>query len=222
MNQKIKNLFYLLSLILFPAMSQAVPPVAELHTILNNIHSLQAGFSESVSKPNGQTLPAIKGQVYLQRPAQFRWEIQQPSKQLLITDGENFYNYDIELEQVTIQKLNRAVMSTPIFLLSMPAEEIEKYFTVIKKSSPPDVQWFHLQVKEHNNNEQMQLFESIEMIFKQGALTTMSFMDNLGQNAELQFHNLVINRKLSAKLFSFNSPKNVDVIDWRSKFEELG
>ncbi|OUS40383.1 hypothetical protein A9R00_06300, partial [Oleispira antarctica] len=64
-----------------------------------------------------------------------------------------------------------------------------------------------------------QLFDSLELSFnklaQQQVLQQMIIRDASGQLTEIQFTDAINNPKLDAKLFTFDAPADIDVIDGR-------
>jgi outer membrane lipoprotein carrier protein len=193
----------------FSACSVAQPAADDLAKILSNLQSMRAHFSQQVLDGKGHTMQQSSGTFALKRPGKFRWETEQPVKQLLIADGTKIWVYDKELQQVTIQAQDNQGGNSPAMLLSGSIPALKKNFQVSFLQKPAATgSWFLLRPK---NKDAM--FQSVELNFIDDKLQGMRLIDNLGQASVLQFSNVINNPVLPLNLFQFKAPKGVDVID---------
>ncbi|MES2142062.1 MAG: outer membrane lipoprotein chaperone LolA [Pseudomonadota bacterium] len=178
----------------------------ELAKLLNRLQSLQANFTQTVMDGRGQILQKTSGQMVLQRPGRFRWEVNQPNRQLLVADGKRIWFYDIDLQQVMIQKQQMTGANSPAALLSDSPKNITQNFNV---NILMDVQGFYLIPKDKNS-----LFQSITLIFQQNMLREMRLLDKLGQQTVIDFSQVKLNPNLTPETFRFVLPKdkNVEVV----------
>lgn len=145
----------------------------------------------------------------MQRPGRFRWQVSKPIPQLIIANNDKLWIYDQDLEQVTIRSLKQGAGEAPALFLSRDNATVENDFTVSQvKQNVPDWQWYKLVPKKADN-----MFESIQMGFKQNQIQEMKLSDNLGHTTRIQYQKIQANTSLAASLFEFHAPGNVDVID---------
>lgn len=194
--------------IIFPCVVFAGSPTQELIKLLSSFHSLQANFVQSVVNDKPDITQHLSGQVFLQRPNLFRWEIQQPSQQLIIADGANIWVYDADLQQATKQKIDYRQSNNPAMLLSGSLKDLPKNFIITKLSKSDIGEWFELKPKASNA-----MFQKIQVQFVNGKLTTMYVTDNLGQHTKLIFTDVRINPTLKPILFKFKPSPNIDVVE---------
>jgi outer membrane lipoprotein carrier protein len=187
----------------------AQTPAVELKQILTNLHSLQAHFAQTVFDGNGRVLQQSSGLMTLQRPGLFRWETEQPAKQLLIADGSKVWFYDAELEQVTVQKQQTINANSPALLLSGTDQQLTEDFMVTRQmAANRNVQIFKLLPRANNN-----LFQSVQLVFWNQQLQKMRLIDSLGQATIINFSQVQTNPPLRAALFHFVIPRGVDVVN---------
>ncbi len=195
-------------LIVFPCIIFASSPAQELIELLSSFHSLQANFVQSVVNDKPDVTQQLSGQVFLQRPNLFRWEIQKPSQQLIIADGINIWVYDADLQQATKRKIDYRQSNNPAMLLSGSLKDLPKNFIITKLSKLPKGEWFELKPRTGNT-----MFQKMRVQFVNRKLSTMYVTDNLGQRTKLVFTNVRINPKLKPVLFKFKPSPNVDVVE---------
>ncbi len=203
-----KFLKRILSLIIVLVSMQTVwaATADELAQLLNSLKSSKADFTQMIMNGRGQILQQTSGTMTLQRPGHFRWEVRSPNRQLLIADGQHIWFYDIDLQQVTIQKQQTADASSPAALLSDAPKNLATHFII---SPLTDVQGFHLVPKDKKA-----IFQSISLIFQQNKLREMRLIDKLGQQTVVNFSQVELNPYLAPQTFHFVIPtnKNIEVV----------
>ncbi|MDF2691027.1 MAG: outer rane lipoprotein carrier protein LolA [Gammaproteobacteria bacterium] len=191
-----------LGLSLFVSSVFAASPVS-LDSLLSNFQSLQANFAQ-ISQTQGQASQQVTGTLAIQKPNRFRWEVLQPNPQLIVADGKNLWNYEEDLQQVTVSPIGQALSNTPMLLLSGEVTQIKALFNV-QALSPYQYQ---LTPKQADN-----LLKSVVIGFDQnGRLASLILTNNMGQVTQIQFNQVKLNPALPAKLFQFIPPNGADVL----------
>ncbi|EKE00636.1 MAG: outer-membrane lipoprotein carrier protein [uncultured bacterium] len=181
----------------------------ELAQLLNDTHTMQATFEQfAVNSKGVQVGQKTTGLMMLERPGKFRWETKQPSSQLIIINGAKLWVYDIDLEQVTKRKMDYQRPGNPAMLLSGSTATLKQMFKITKLKKPGEGIWFELKPKSKNSD-----YKWLRMWFIKGLPTAMYVFDNLGQQSEIHFADVVVNAKIPKDKFIFVAPKNVDVLD---------
>ncbi len=168
--------------------------VENLKNLLAPMQTLQANFSQKICNDKQLTLQTLSGAVYLQRPGLLRWEVHKPESRLLVVDKTKIWNFDAELEQVVVKKVDK----------SGQLELLESQFTI----KQIDAQNFELRPKDSNAP-----FQLIKVQFNKKILSGLSVLDQLGQNSIFSFKAVVLNKPIAAKMFIFTPPKGVDVVE---------
>lgn len=200
--------FFLFFLCFFYLPAYANTPSTSLIQLLNNVRSMQADFTQVVSDNRGKAVNKTRGHMALQRPGKFRWDTQQPNKQLIVTNGQKVWIYDPDLEQVSIRYLTKEAGETPALLLSNTNATLENDFRVQMLSDDSSLQWFLLTPRDKGS-----MFEAIRLGFANQQIRQMQLQDHLGHVTRIRFDRIVVNATLSPSLFTFRPPANVDVID---------
>lgn len=173
---------------------------------LNNLHTFQSDFTQSVFTPNNQTKQKSKGLIVVKNPNKFYLEYNEPYKLIYVADGKKLWSYDEDLEQVVVKEQGNLLINTPAMLLGNPKDLTKSY--VIEKTGVIDgLLWFELTPKSDNSN-----FETVGFAFDGDKLVAMEMRDNFGQTTRLDFRNIIKNPKLAKNRFKFTPPKDVDVI----------
>ncbi len=187
---------------------------AELKTVLSQLESLQGNFKQQISTEQGKILQQCEGKMWLKKPGKFRWEVQGKEQRTVVADGKQVWDYDVELEQVTVQQLTKGQNSAPIFFLTGDVNGIARDFTVSvitpsNKHFKDSDQAFELKPKAAQGS-----FQWIRIGFKNKALTELELLDHLGQHSSFIFDKLQLNANIPTKLFQFTPPKGVDVVGY--------
>lgn len=170
---------------------------------------MQADFTQNVNDNRGKVIQKSYGRMAMQRPGKFRWQVTKPIPQLIIANQSRLWIYDPDLEQVTIRSLTRVAGETPALLLSHVDGQLNNDFSIASApNSSAKMLWFTLTPKKSDST-----FATVEMAFLNKQIQVMRLKDHLGHTTLIQFKNIKTNLNLSASLFTFKAPKNVDVID---------
>jgi outer membrane lipoprotein carrier protein len=144
--------------------------------------------------------------MWLSRPGLLRWEVEAPYSQTVVSDGDDVYMYDPDLEQVTIQAMDDRVTHTPALLLSGSIDELtESYEVFYAQDGGEDV--FTLVPISVDT-----LFEELSMVFDADTLTELWMMDSTGQRTSITFSDITRNGNIDRSMFDFEIPEGIDVI----------
>src|SRR3989304_8907817 len=133
--------------------------IHKLKEFIAATHSAEADFTQVVLDQNGKRIQSASGIMQFQRPGKFRWTYQKPYEQIIVGDGQKFWLYDVDLNQVTVKKLDAALGSSPAALLS-GSNEIERGFTLSEDGSRDGLDWLQAIPRAQDSG-----FEKIRMAF---------------------------------------------------------
>ena len=194
-----------LIILMLASLASAAAPSPVQH-YFHSLQSLRADFIQRVFDERGQVLQASSGQMLMRKPGQFRWDYRTPAEQVIVADGERLWAYDVALAQVTVRKLDQALGSTPLALLS-GAAPIEEAFTVGGVRNRDGLDWYDLTPKQPQPE-----FRLLRVAFRGDALISLELEDNFGQRTRLDFQKLERNPPLDPALLKFTPPPGVDVV----------
>ena len=204
MIRPLKLIVLMLSLLLaLPAGTATSSPVQRY---FQNLQSLRADFIQRVFDEQSRVMQTSSGQMLMQKPGKFRWDYRTPAEQIIVADGERLWAYDVGLAQVTVRKLDRALASTPLALLSGVAP-IEETFTVGGVRNRDGLDWYELTPKQPQPE-----FRLLRVAFKGETLVSLELEDSFGQRTRLDFQKLERNPTLDPALLKFTPPPGVDVV----------
>jgi chaperone LolA len=200
--------YFIAALMLFAATFTAhAAAIEKLKAFIAATHSAQANFTQEVLDQNGKRIQGASGIMQFQRPGKFRWSYQKPYEQLIVGDGTRFWLYDVDLNQVTVRKLDKALGSSPAALLS-GSNEIERGFKLTEDGNRDGMEWLQATPKGQDSS-----FNQILMAFNaQSELVVMELNDMFGHKTVLRFSAMQRNPKIPEKQFHFTPPKGADVL----------
>ncbi len=194
-------------LLLSGAATAEIDATQHLQDKLKDLRVFQSDFTQTVLSSSGVVQQSTQGEMAVKRPGLFYWQTFAPFEQTLVSDGEQLWSYDPDLEQVTVQAVAQRLSDTPAMLFSGEVDGLSDSYD-IDSVQLDDTSWqFRLIPKQPDS-----LFEELRLTFSKDTLTQMHMLDSLGNRSSLEFNNVQINGKLDETLFQFTPPEGVDVI----------
>jgi outer membrane lipoprotein carrier protein len=198
-----RNLFVLLSTIMLAVASAGSDP---LDRFFKDVKTFEASFNQVVLDEALNPIQESVGTLYIQRPNKFRWDYAVPFKQQIVSDGKQIWVYDIELQQVTVRKMDGALGNTPAILLAGRGK-IGDNFAVKSLGKQGALDWMKMIPKENDGG-----FEDIRIGFENGKLRKLEMIDSFGHITRISLKDNRENKRISKKKFTFVPPKGVDVV----------
>ena len=176
-----------------------------LENFLENTQTLEANFQQTLRAHDGEILQQTEGEFYLNRPAKFRWNYKSPYEQVIVSDGERIWIYDVDLQQVTVQKQSSGLPATPMALLE-DSSKLHKNFNVLPLDEHDGVYRLKLLSKTKEAD-----FGEIVVGLDDKGLRFMQLHDQFEQVTDIVFSDINTNKKLAKEIFEFIPPEGVDV-----------
>ncbi len=212
MNSKMKSIFINIFLILAVVSVNAFAEDQKISTgeiylekFLVNTRTLEANFQQTLRTHDGEVLQQTEGKFYLDRPGKFRWNYQSPYEQIIVSDGQRIWIYDVELQQVTVQKQTAGLPATPMALLE-DSSKLYQSFNVFPLDEQNGVYRLKLQSKTKESD-----FAEIVIGLDAKGLRFMQLHDQFEQVTDIVFSDISTNTELSEDIFKFIPPEGVDV-----------
>lgn len=179
---------------------------ARLDAFAKDLHSLRGEFNQTVYDAHGNITAASHGKLALASPRQFRWQVTDPYRQLIVADGNKVWVYDPDLEQVTVRDQGTSETHSPLTVLT-DLSQLDTVFTATDAGTHDGFAW--LRLVSRNPNPQ---FEYAEIGFDKSGPRRMVFQDTLGNKTVIAFSDWERNVELPAGTFKFVPPKGTDVV----------
>ena len=188
-----------------PAAADAAPNSLEF--FYEHVRTFSARFEQVVFDERLNRIEESSGHVWIMRPSRFRWDYEPPLEQRIVSDGERLWVYDVELEQITVRDLDRALGRAPAILLAGRGD-LEADYEIEDRGLLGRVHWVSLLPRDRDGN-----FSEIQLGFEDDRLRLLQLADQLGRTTRLTFSDNAVNPELNLALFDFVPPPGVDVID---------
>lgn len=211
----IRNVYKFFGVVVLAAVafSASADAAKDLEQRLERAKTLSAKFQQVVTDELGSVVDETSGLFELERPFKFRWIVQQPYEQEIISDGLDLWQFDKDIEQVNVSTLAATLDNSPAALLSKSNVDMAKnYLVTALKGEKDNVFIYQLKPKSEEA-----LFEMMLMEFQDDALTALKVVDSLGQTTFVEFKESQVNQDFNKGHFDFSVPKGIDLIDDRQK-----
>jgi outer membrane lipoprotein carrier protein len=167
----------------------------------------RASFTQVVTSPDGARRKTSSGSFEFARPNRFRFAYTTPYEQLIVGDGERVWLYDVDLQQVTVRPMDKALGTTPAALLA--GSGLERDFDLRTEPTAQGLEWVQATPKSRNDGAG---FQSLRVGFRGKTLAALELVDAFGQRSLLTFADVTLNGALAAEAFRFTPPPGADVI----------
>lgn len=205
----LKTIMLSVFFVVLPTAYAVADTADELTKHLNGFTSMKANFKQTIVNDKNKPVQNSSGSMVLKRPGLFRWYTHQPNRQILVVKSDKLWIYDLDLEQLTINRLNLQQDSAPAVLLSDTSDNFAKIYTISSKpGKAKNSVWFTLVPKSEQDN-----FVWMKLLFNDSKLLAMQFKDKMEQTSKIKFSNIILDKKIQEKVFTIKPPKDVDVID---------
>jgi outer membrane lipoprotein carrier protein len=194
--------FLILSIFVLPVFAASDP----LDRFFNDVLTFKASFNQVVLDEALNPIQESSGTLYLQRPNKFRWDYDQPFEQHIVSDGKQIWVYDVELQQVTVRKMDGALGNTPAILLAGKGK-LGDNFQVKALGKQGALDWVKMIPKNKDGG-----FEDIRVGFEKGKIRKLEMIDSFGQTTRIDLRNNRENKRVNKNKFQFTPPKGVDVV----------
>jgi len=200
----------LISLLTFNHSYSTEGPSLNINEYLNEIHSLQASFKQSIYSPANDVIDYTEGSVLLKKPGNIMWQFTVPSLKRIIVRNQKISTYDANLNQVVIVPFSDRYQSSLANIL-LKNDSLMSYYQISSETSNNNVYSVFLVQKESNN-----LFTKMKITVVEMLLTEIKLWDASGQSIAIIFDDVILNAPLSDSSFEISIPEGTDVFDQTS------
>ena len=191
---------------LVPALALAASAQEQLRNFVSTVTAATGSFSQYTVNDQGRTQPAQTGVFSFQRPGKFKWAVQKPYEQLVISDGRQVFQFDPDLAQVTERKVDAAIGTSPA-AIRFGSGSLEQSFDVSALPAKDGVDWLRAKPRTADAG-----FSRVDIGMKNNLPVRVELLDSFGQTTRVDLSAIQPNPQLPAKEFQFTAPKGVDVV----------
>ena len=157
------------------------------------ISTLKGAFVQT-----GADKKRMKGKFYLNRPGKFRFDYSLPSKQVIVSDGQNLAIQDLDLNNEDRVELDK----TPFRLLLRKDVNLERDANILEVQSADDLLVVALRDKDPDTPGAIKLFLMTKPVLE---LKEWQAVDAQGQETQVQVTDLEKGTKLDENLFKIQA-----------------
>lgn len=180
--------------------------IDQLRAFAGNTQAARGQFSQVTRGASGQAAPVQSGVFSFQRPGRFRWEVAKPYEQLIVSDGKQLYQYDPDLNQVTVRPVGEVIGSSPAQIL-FGSGSLEQSFELVEQPERDGLQWLRATPKSPDAG-----FSRMDIAFQGGLPVRLELHDAFGQTTAITFSGIERNPPLPQDAFRFTPPPGADVV----------
>ncbi|TSH90782.1 outer membrane lipoprotein chaperone LolA [Verticiella sediminum] len=179
----------------------------QLRAFVKDVRSASGSFTQVTTGAQGAGGGQQQaGSFAFQRPGKFRWAVEQPYEQLVVSDGQQLYQYDPDLAQVSVRAAEAAIGNAPAQVL-FGSGSIDASFKLEPLSARDDLAWLRAVPLTSEAG-----FSHMDIGFADGLPMRIELLDAFGQTTRIEFTTILPNPDLPAGAFEFAPPPGTDVV----------
>lgn len=189
-----------------PLTGLAADAVREFEQFVQTVPAASGQFVQYTVGPQGQTGKAQSGVFQFSRPGQFRWEVQKPFAQLVLSDGQSVFQYDPDLNQATVRPVGVAISSSPAAIL-FGQGQIGDQFVVTPLPDSEGLSWFRAVPRKPDAG-----LNRVDIGMREGNPARLLLVDGFGQTTRVDFERLRAQSGFPADTFTLTVPPGTQVV----------
>ena len=193
--------------------------ITKIQEKYEKIERFQATFSQEAEVRALDTVEKANGKVWFEEPGKMRWNYLNPTKDEIVSDGENLWYYNQQENQVMKTSLEKLSQESNSTTLISGLGQLKKLFNA-KYASEDDIQespgsyLIQLTPKENDSNSEEPYNKIIISVDKKDMLVDEIYLfDPFGNKTRITLNDFRINKKISDSVFSFTPPKGSEVVE---------
>lgn len=175
--------------------------------LLEASDQFSADFEQSTYKELSAKPDLSKGSLKVSKPLKFRWSVELPFEQEVISNGETLWVFDPDLEQATYQPISNDLQHSPAMILAQPRETLTGQYEVFEVKTDEYIAYKLYPAQEDS------IFSELVIIFANNNISEIRILDSLGQETLIVFTNVVTNQSIADSEFEFSPPPGTDLFE---------
>lgn len=184
----------------------ANPAAEQFRQFVASFPAATGQFEQFTVTEQGQPRRAQGGSFAFQRPGKFRWEVEQPYAQLVVSDGKSVTQYDPDLRQATVRPVGAAIGSSPAAILFGDVK-LDDAFNIEPLPESDGMEWLRATPKQPDSG-----LNRIDIGMFQGTPARLLLRDSFGQTTRIDLSRLRAQSSFTQETFGFVPPKGTDVV----------
>ena len=191
---------------LVPLAAHAAGARDQLRSFVAQVSNATGSFSQYTVGQQGQTRPAQSGVFSFERPGKFKWAVQKPYEQLIVSDGKQVFQYDPDLAQVTVRAVDQAIGASPAAIL-FGSGSLEDAFDVEARPERDGLQWLRARPRGGDAG-----FTQVDIGMRDALPARIELLDAFGQTTRVDLSDIRPQAGLPEDEFRFTPPAGTDVV----------
>ena len=184
------------------------PAIAALDALLGETRTMSAEVSQVIVESDGGILEESEIVMHMKRPDGFYWETLTPFPELVVTNGEQLWNYQPDLEQVVVEPWDSSRSELAARLLQGETGSLSAEYAIERLGEEGGrITEFRLTPLAADS-----VYSTINISFDGPELDTIHLRQKNGEQTVWRFHDVRRNQPLSDDLFTFVPPPGIEVI----------
>lgn len=185
---------------------------ADILQFAEQLRTFQAHFVQETPRGDDELMgiEIRTGRVALQRPGKLYWHYAKGdghAPQTLVVDGRALWVWDPELDQVSVQPIEKVIKDIPLNWLLYPLPLQDQFHVRLLGKGDQGLWWFSLTPKRET------FFQSMEVgLTDDNVLKAIHFYQSVDRVTRLKFDQVRVNGPVPAHLFIFSIPEGADLV----------
>lgn len=180
--------------------------LAQFETFVQTVSAARGTFNQYTVGPQGQTSQAQSGDFAFARPGQFRWDIKEPYVQQVVSDGKSLFQYDPDLQQLTVRALDQSIGSSPAAIL-FGQGQLQDAFEVSVLPDRDDMAWLRAVPRQPDAG-----LNQVDIGMREGRPVRLVLVDGFGQTTQVDLLTLRAQSGFGAEEFKIVPPPGTDIV----------
>ena len=186
--------------------ASAATAIEQFESFVQNVPAARGTFKQFTVGDQGQTGRAQSGTYAFARPGKFRWDITEPYPQQVASDGQTLYQYDPDLQQLTVRALDQSIGSSPAAIL-FGRGQLRQAFEVSALPDAQGMRWLRAVPRQPDAG-----LTQLDIGMSQGRPARLILVDGFGQTTQVDLLSLRAQSEFGADEFKIEPPAGTDVI----------
>jgi len=188
------------------APARAAGAIEQFEAFVQTVSAARGTFKQFTVADGGQTSRAQTGTYAFARPGKFRWDTEQPYPQQVASDGKTLYQYDPDLQQLTVRALDQSIGSSPAAIL-FGQGQLQDAFEVSVLPDADGMSWLRATPRQPDAG-----LTQLDIGMQQGRPSRLILVDGFGQTTQVELLSLRAQSEFGANAFEIQAPPGTDVI----------
>lgn len=184
----------------------ASPAIEQFETFVRTVPAAAGTFKQYTVGSDGQLAREQQGQFSFARPGKFRWDIEKPFVQQVVSDGKTLFQYDPDLLQMTVRSLGRSIGSSPAAIL-FGQGNLDDSFEIKPLPDSDGMYWLRAVPRQPDSG-----LSQVDIGLNQGRPARMLLLDGFGQTTRVDLLTIRAQSGFGPNQFKIDPPAGTDVV----------